>query len=60
MRRKVRRAVEIGPELDAQLDMLCKQLDRTGTWDTFWQAFLDVLPESIQPEIAHSEMTVRF
>ncbi len=34
-------------------------LGTNSSWDTFWEKFLDVLPEAIVAEIAHSEMALK-
>jgi hypothetical protein len=29
-------------------------------WDQAWEKFLDLIPESVAPAVAHSEMTVKY
>ena len=46
-------------EIDGEVG--CHRLiGNNQSWDTYWEAFLDLLPDDLAAEIAHSELTVKY
>jgi hypothetical protein len=46
-------------QIDSQVT--CSRLTGTNkSWDEYWQAFLDLLPDSLAAEVHRSELTVKY
>jgi hypothetical protein len=42
------------------LDEPIRVLTLEGTWEIFWQCFLDWVPAPLQAPVAHSEMVIKY